>query len=367
MKSIDEVCGLLEEMWRTVVPYQKVVVIGAGFWGRLACEELEEMGKEVVAVCDNSASKHTEKFYYSSRFMKWVACQSIESIAKALSDTVIYVISPSKYYHELSKQVGQLVRGQCVSYENYARCFHTEELKEAYSSLQRKESKDTLCTLLQAGLEYNADLYKEIYSPNRYFGIDEFLQLDKDEILVEAGSGIGDTLEEYIWRRRAIFAKVYAFEPGDRMYAALQFRGERLIREWAMPAGKLNLIKAAIGDEEAIAEYSENDLMGNGTVNQNPLMIEGESAIKVVTIDSYFEEQKVDLIWADIEGYENRLIKGAERIIRKNKPKIAICVYHKPNDIWWIMKRIREINSSYKFDMLHHRKEDREETVLYCY
>lgn len=69
---------------------------------------------------------------------------------------------------------------------------------------------------------------------------------------------------------------------------------------------------------------------------------------------------------ADIEGDEKKLLAGMKNIIKNNKPKMAICVYHRPNDIWEIMKIVGEIDNTYKFDMLHHGV-DSSETVLYCY
>lgn len=36
------------------------------------------------------------------------------------------------------------------------------------------------------------------------------------------------------------------------------------------------------------------------------------------------------------------------------KPKLAICVYHKPHDLWEIPKLILKLNPSYKFYLRQH-------------
>lgn len=40
----------------------------------------------------------------------------------------------------------------------------------------------------------------------------------------------------------------------------------------------------------------------------------------------------MDFIKEYIEGYKRRILKGAEKVIKKFKPKLAICYYNLPND-----------------------------------
>ena len=67
----------------------------------------------------------------------------------------------------------------------------------------------------------------------------------------------------------------------------------------------------------------------------------------------------------DIEGAEKRALRGAVEIIRRDKPMLAICVYHKNDDLLEIPKLIKEIVPDYKFYLRHHNVAGTE-TVLYA-
>jgi hypothetical protein len=67
----------------------------------------------------------------------------------------------------------------------------------------------------------------------------------------------------------------------------------------------------------------------------------------------------------DIEGAEKEAIIGAKNIIKQNHPKLAICVYHKPEDIYQLPQLIYEIDSSYKFTLQQH-EDGVYDTVLYA-
>jgi len=59
-----------------------------------------------------------------------------------------------------------------------------------------------------------------------------------------------------------------------------------------------------------------------------------------ITMDQYFEKQKVNFIKMDIEGTELKALKGSHNIFTVNKDiKVAICTYHNKDDA----KNIRKI------------------------
>jgi len=54
----------------------------------------------------------------------------------------------------------------------------------------------------------------------------------------------------------------------------------------------------------------------------------------VVTLDDYFGEAKVDFLKMDVEGYELRVLLGAEGLLAANKKiKLCVCTYHKGEDV----------------------------------
>ena len=88
--------------------------------------------------------------------------------------------------------------------------------------------------------------------------------------------------------------------------------------------------------------------------------------VPVVAIDRVVaEEDKVTFIKMDVEGAELESLKGAKETILRNKPKLAICIYHKPDDLIDIPLYINELVPEYKLYIRHHSN-DRGETALYA-
>ena len=66
----------------------------------------------------------------------------------------------------------------------------------------------------------------------------------------------------------------------------------------------------------------------------------------------------------DVEGAELKSLMGARNTIIKNHPHLAICVYHKPSDLYEISGYILSLVPEYKF-LLRHYCSREWETILY--
>ncbi len=88
--------------------------------------------------------------------------------------------------------------------------------------------------------------------------------------------------------------------------------------------------------------------------------------VPVVKLDDVLAEERITFIKMDIEGSELPALKGAESIIRSQKPKLAISVYHKREDIWEIPEYILNIREDYKLYFRHYCYWATGETVMYA-
>jgi hypothetical protein len=83
-----------------------------------------------------------------------------------------------------------------------------------------------------------------------------------------------------------------------------------------------------------------------------------------VKLDTYVKEP-VTFIKMDIEGGEYNALVGAREIIREQKPKLAISVYHRDDDLIKIPLLIHEMLPEYRFYLRHHTPFN-VDTVLYA-
>ncbi|WP_315718571.1 MULTISPECIES: FkbM family methyltransferase [unclassified Bradyrhizobium] len=86
------------------------------------------------------------------------------------------------------------------------------------------------------------------------------------------------------------------------------------------------------------------------------------------TIDNFVDQsglERVDFIKMDIEGAEPYALRGAERTIRKHRPKLAVSLYHSIDDFNSIPRVIDGFDLGYRFYLEHHTIYENE-TVLFC-
>ncbi len=89
------------------------------------------------------------------------------------------------------------------------------------------------------------------------------------------------------------------------------------------------------------------------------------STIEVTSIDKVLQGKEATFIKMDIEGSELAALQGAKETIQKYRPKLAISLYHKPEDMLEIPNYILNIVPDYKL-YLRHYATNLWETVLYA-
>lgn len=227
-----------------------------------------------------------------------------------------------------------------------------ERLMRLYNDLEDKKSKKVLENVLYGRTLFDYSFFTSIFEENQYFP-NQVVDLSNNEVFIDAGAYDGDTLRTFLEHTEGQFNKYYAFEPNEELYRCLQEKQERDAR--------IVCIKKAVGKEKKEA-FLLDKAAGSGFV-----MEENEhdaSRIQVIDLDE-LEFKNVTYIKMDIEGSEMDALIGATELIKRCRPKLAICIYHKYTDILEIPEYIRSLNLDYKLYMRHHSK-IYSETVLYA-
>lgn len=131
--------------------------------------------------------------------------------------------------------------------------------------------------------------------------------------------------------------KIIMVEPNRYFHASLQ-------KTFAPYREKTQIIHTAIGNEDGKITFGDDSLSSH-VVNEN----EQGYSVEIHKVDTLISsDQEITYMKADIEGFEEEMLKGAEKTIRKNKPKIAITTYHTGNNPEKIISLIKSYVPEYK-------------------
>jgi FkbM family methyltransferase len=147
-------------------------------------------------------------------------------------------------------------------------------------------------------------------------------------------------------------------------YNAMAIRIKRLVNEWGLDAEKIILEKAGVSNKNQKCRINIGSV-GSGFYLDNVIESQKKEEFLIYTLDDYFDDKEITFIKADIEGSEMAMLLGAENIIRKRKPKMALSVYHKMTDMFDFIDYLQKIAPEYKFRLRHHSYNS-DDTVLYC-
>ena len=175
----------------------------------------------------------------------------------------------------------------------------------------------------------------------------DVLELEKQDIIIDCGAYIGDTAKIYNERLQGN-CSIYAVEPMKENY-------EELVKNIKINAWKnVWAYHCAVGSKEsrAILRYKKEDLRMGITIGS--AVGECVEEIDVHTLDTLFMGiPKINSIKMDIEGQEVEALIGAEKIIKRDSPKLMISGYHKVSDFWEIPSLIKSFNPQYKIYVGH--------------
>lgn len=196
---------------------------------------------------------------------------------------------------------------------------------------------------------------------NQYF--DELLHFSDNEVFVDAGAFDGSTSVRFSEKMKeygGVCSKIFAFEPDFQNYILMQENEgfKHLKNTKTFNLGLWN-------KEETLfftASANEGTRINNSETKGNS---ENLVKLKCNSLDSILGSERVTFIKMDVEGAELKVLEGAEKLIKRNKPKLAISIYHKPEDLLELPIYIKSLVPEYKLFLRHHSS-TLSETVLYA-
>ncbi|MBP3294944.1 MAG: hypothetical protein J6M27_00075, partial [Lachnospiraceae bacterium] len=109
---------------------------------------------------------------------------------------------------------------------------HANEVLQCYDLFCDDDSKNAYAELVKARITGNDDVLP-YSSKELYYAFKPFLLNSSNEVFIDCGAYVGDSMERYIWNKDGVFHKIYAFEPDSNNFLALQNRKKRLCLEWS--------------------------------------------------------------------------------------------------------------------------------------
>ncbi|SCM83628.1 hypothetical protein KL86SPO_70486 [uncultured Sporomusa sp.] len=190
----------------------------------------------------------------------------------------------------------------------------------------------------------------------------EFVKIEKSDVVLDCGACWGDTALLFA-ERCGSTGKVYSFEFIGSNIQVFN-RNLELNPELALT---IELVPHPVAEESGI-EISVIDNGTASTINFATDDLETKAVLaKTISIDDFVKQKslsQLDFIKMDIEGAEITALMGARKSIAHFLPKLAIAIYHKPDDLWQIPQLIKSIYPGYSFYIKHNSRSSLETVLL---
>ena len=179
------------------------------------------------------------------------------------------------------------------------------------------------------------------------------IKLIKEEVFVDGGGFDGDTVKKFIRSSHGHFKRIHTFEPDKKSINRIRVFLKKEKDE------KIKLHPFGLSNRNQTTFFTNTGTAGS------KVSADSSYKVKLVSLDQYLHTQKPTFIKFDIEGSEINAIMGMKKIMKELKPKLAICLYHKPSDLWKIPLLIKKINPKYRI-YIRHYTQTQHDTVCYA-
>lgn len=330
----------------------RAVLFGAAEMGKIYIDLCRKNKIEVLAVCDNDASK-------SGSFLTGVKVISLSELQKFPKNTPIIITTI--YDDEVREQLAEIgftcVFSQAYLSVIYPDKFHNQhwlssvdeifaqkdEVLRCFHSLTDEISRDSFLNIIEYRLSLDRACIKKIMRPKEEEYFDKnIVSLNQNEIFVDGGAYVGDTIAHFLRVTGGRFQAIHSFEPDVINFSKL----ERYVSSLADP--RIFTYPMALGEADDLINFSNEGALGS-RINRS-----AATAVKITALDNLLYKFKPTMIKLDVEGWEMEALKGAQKTIVLLLPKLAVCVYHKPADLWQLPLFLEDNYPEFQFFIRHY-------------
>ena len=344
-----------------------VYIYGAGSYGSLIYDTLTENGVNVHTFLDIKSKPGDTLFGLPMYKADDTCLQSIDKDNIYVIAAIVKDYATRESIFDFIKQCGfkniidaQSIRCHSVYFDNMPTSVsisdhiknQKNDILRCFDLFSNDQSKTIYYTNLMAHIFRNYDHYIETTDSVQYFPDD--IHFTKGyKRFVDCGGYIGDTVDDLVKFKKEIQGLVI-FEPVIDNFLKLSSHmdnyTEKIPETYLYPCAVSSQTKTMFID----------NMGGSSTLNTD----NKDNFVQCVAMDDAIKNFAPTFIKMDVEGEERNAILGAEKIIKKYKPDLAICVYHCINHLWDIMLLIDSWKLGYKFYLKAHNSYTME-TVLY--
>jgi len=222
---------------------------------------------------------------------------------------------------------------------------------KVYNMFSDDLSKKTLLNKLNYMISFDKTyLEKIVQLPEKQYFEPDIYKITSKDCFVDCGAFDGDTLDNLMRELNGNISAYYGFEPDVKNY----FKFNKKIDKYK----NIEIFNKGVYSKNTTLKFNLNN-------RASKIAEDGDIEIEVVSLDNTLGDKKITFIKMDVEGAEKEALLGARKTIQNEKPALAVCVYHKFDDLYVIPDLIQSFGVKYKYYLRHYTL-GLAETVLYA-
>ena len=325
----------------------QVLLYGGGGFGAWVSSLLREVGTDVVGVIDRDPGRCTwaPAIGLTEAKRRFPAVQVIVAVFSPQPDVTAIqrdmhfagfrnTVTPPQLFESLGHRGVDATRYWLTTNRGLYR-EHADDIARARELLTDEESLAVFDDLLAYRLEGDSERCPRPRPLiEQHTGLDFAFLPTNPGLVVDCGAFTGDTFANWV-NAGLVHDRVLALEPDDASFAVMVEEAR---------TSRLRVIPMPIGVTESTGRYRVEGSGASATLERSE-----EGPTVAMSLDDLLPSPRVTLVKMDIEGGEAGALRGGHSMLERDRPHLAISVYHKPWHLWSIANWLDSAVGGYQF------------------